>query len=54
MQWQKSSILGDWTITSINGAVYGGKGKPVGDLQGNTNTSLITLKLAFEKLELLS
>jgi hypothetical protein len=43
-----SPILGNWTITSISGAIFGGRGKPVGDLQAATNTSLITLKLAFE------
>lgn len=44
----ESPILGDWTISSISGAVWGGRGKPVGDIQGNTNTAQITLKLAFE------
>ena len=43
-----SPILGDWTISSVSGAIWGGKGKPVGDLKGNTNTGLIPLKLAFE------
>ena len=38
----------DWTITSVSGAIWGGKGRPVGDLPGNTNTAQITLKLAFE------
>jgi len=44
----ESPILGDWTITNISGAIFGGKGKPVGDLQGNANTAQITVKLAFE------
>ena len=43
-----SSFLADWTISSISGAIWGGKGKPVGDLKGNTNTAVISLKLAFE------
>ena len=46
-----SPILADWTITLISGAIWGGKGKPVGDVQGNTNTGLITVKLAFGTLE---
>lgn len=43
-----SPILGDWTINHISGAVYGGKGKPVGDIKGSTNGSTFTLKLSFE------
>jgi len=43
-----SPILADWTISSISGAVWGGRGKPVGDLTGSTNTSQVTLKIAFE------
>jgi hypothetical protein len=41
-----SPVLADWTITSISGAIWGGKGKPVGDVNGNTNTAQTTLKLA--------
>lgn len=44
----ESPILGSWTISSITGTVWGGKGKPVGAYTGNTNTAQITLKLAFE------
>jgi hypothetical protein len=36
----------DWTITNINGRVYAGNGKPVGDLTLNGNTSQMTLKLS--------
>lgn len=36
----------DWTFTLINGTVYGGTGKPVGDLQGNLNQATFTLKVA--------
>ena len=43
-----SPDLGDWTMSSVSGAIWGGKGKPVGDIKGNTNTCLISLKLAFE------
>jgi hypothetical protein len=46
-QMAASPILADWTITSISGAIYGGKGKPVGDIQGNMNTAQATLKIAF-------
>jgi hypothetical protein len=41
-----SPVLADWTITSISGAIWSGKGKPVGDIQGNTNTSQVALKLS--------
>lgn len=41
-----SSVLADWTITHINGTIWGGKGKPVGDIQGNTNTAQMSVKLA--------
>lgn len=43
-----SPVLGDWTITHISGAVYGGKGKPVGDINGSTNSATFTLKIAFD------
>ena len=43
-----SPLLADWTITHISGAVYGGKGKPVGDIQGSTGAGTFPLKLAFE------
>lgn len=46
--------LADWTITNISGAIWGGKGKPVGDIQGNSNSAQITVKIAFEKLERLA
>lgn len=47
-EMSESPILADWTISSISGAIWGGKGKPVGDIQGVTNTSQISLKIAFE------
>lgn len=44
----------DWTITNISGAVWGGVGFPVGDIQGNTNTAMVPIKIAFEKLDRLN
>lgn len=41
-------LSADWTIESITGEIWGGSGFPVGDVMGNLNTALITLKLAFE------
>jgi hypothetical protein len=41
-----SPILADWTITHINGTVWAGKGKPVGDIQGNTNTAQMSVKIS--------
>lgn len=45
-QLQSSPVLGDWTITHINGSVHGLTGKPVGDLNGNGNAGTFTLKVA--------
>lgn len=42
----ESPNTADWTFTNINGKVYAGNGKPVGDINGNGNTSQITLKVA--------
>lgn len=36
----------EWTFAVINGAVYRGVGKPVGDIQGNINAATMTLKVA--------
>lgn len=41
-----SPVLADWTITHITGTIWGGKGKPVGDIQGNTNTAQMSIKLS--------
>lgn len=41
-----SPVLADWTVTHINGTVWGGKGKPVGDIQGNTNTAQMSIKIS--------
>lgn len=42
----ESPELGTWTLTHISGAIYKGKGKPVGDLQIDTNTAQMTLKVS--------
>ena len=36
----------NWTITLINGSVYSGKGRPVGETPGNGNAATIKLKIA--------
>lgn len=41
-----SAELGTWTISHISGVVWTGKGKPVGDLQADTNTAQMTVKLS--------
>lgn len=39
-------VEADWTITNINGSVYSGTGRPVGDAQANGNAATFTLKVA--------
>lgn len=41
-----SPVQGDWTVSSINGTVWKGKGKPVGDLTGNGNGATLPLKIS--------
>lgn len=41
-----SPVQATYTITHISGSVWSGKGKPVGDLQGNANQGSFTLKLS--------
>lgn len=36
----------DWTITSINGTVWGGKGAPVGDINGDGNAATMAIKIS--------
>jgi hypothetical protein len=36
----------DWTVASANGTIYTGKGRPVGDLAGNSGQATMGLKLA--------
>ncbi|MNQ44429.1 hypothetical protein D3C85_581840 [compost metagenome] len=37
---------GTWTFSFLNGAVFRGKGCPVGDIQGDSNAGTVTLKTA--------
>jgi hypothetical protein len=41
-----SPIQSTWTFTHINGTVYAGKGKVVGDLQGAGNAATFKIKVA--------
>jgi len=41
-----SPVQADWTISSINGTVWGGKGKPVGDYEGNGNAATFPLLIS--------
>ncbi len=41
-----SPVLADWTISHISGAVFAGKGKPVGDLKGSSKDATTKIKLA--------
>ncbi len=36
----------DYTISHINGSIYGGTGRPVGDIAGNGNAATFPLKLS--------
>lgn len=42
----ESPALGTWTVTHISGVVWRGLGKPVGDLQADSNDANISLKIA--------
>lgn len=42
----ESATPGVWTITHISGAIYKGTGEIVGDLQPDTNTAQMTLKVS--------
>lgn len=42
-----SPVDADWTVTHISGAIYGAKGRPVGDLSYSTNAGTFSFKLAF-------
>lgn len=42
----ESPVQADWTITHISGTVWGGKGKPVGDLKGAGNGGTFSFKLS--------
>lgn len=41
-----SPVPADWTISSVNGSVWGGQGKPVGDYEGNGNNPTFSLLLS--------
>lgn len=41
-----SPVPADWTISVVNGTVWGMKGKPVGDIQPNVNAATLQLKVA--------
>lgn len=41
-----SPVQADWTISHVNGTVWKGKGKPVGDIQANGNAGTIGFKVA--------
>lgn len=45
-QIQNHPTEADWTISNVNGSVFGGTGTPVGDLTATTNNPFITLILA--------
>ena len=52
-QLAASPVLAAWTFSFMNGAVYKGTGKPVGDFQPSVNDGKGTLKVAaafFEKI----
>jgi hypothetical protein len=40
------AALSDWTFSFINGTVYKGKGKPVGDLKGAGSSATFPLMIA--------
>ena len=41
-----SPVLGDWQFSLISGAIYIGKGCPVGDIDTDTNAGTISLKVS--------
>ena len=51
----ESPELGTWTFTHLSGAIWRGQGKVVGDIQIDTNTAQVTIKVAggrkLEKLQ---
>lgn len=42
----ESPVLASYTVTHVNGTVWAGKGKPVGDVKHNGNAATLPLKLA--------
>lgn len=43
---QASPEMATWTFTHINGTVWGGKGKPVGDAKGSSKDATLKIKVA--------
>jgi hypothetical protein len=41
-----SPVLADWTFTHINGTIWGGKGKVVGEVKGSSKDATMKLKVA--------
>lgn len=41
-----SSEQADWTFTHVSGAIQAAKGKPVGDIQGDSGAGTFTLKVS--------
>ena len=41
-----SPDLGNWTFTLISGTIYKGLGIPVGDIAPDTNTAMVSIKIA--------
>jgi len=41
-----SPELSDWTFTHVSGTIMGAKGKPVGDIQGDTGAGTFNLKVS--------
>jgi len=46
VQLASDPVSADWTMASINGVVWGGKGFPVGDINGDTNAGTTSIKIA--------
>jgi hypothetical protein len=46
VQLSESPVQADYTFQHVNGTVYGGKGKPVGDLKGAGNQATISTKFS--------
>lgn len=46
--------MGSWTVSWINGTVYGFEGFPAGPIQGDTNAGTIALKLSGSKAKKIS
>jgi hypothetical protein len=46
VQLASDPVQATWTFANINGTVYQGTGKPVGDLKGNGNAATFPIKIA--------